>query len=149
MGPQQLRRLVESARVARLATVGADGQPHLVPVCFALLDDTAYSAVDHKPKRTARLRRLTNIEATGRACLLVDHYAEEWETLWWVRLDGLGRVVADPAEAGRAIAALVDKYPQYAARPPAGPVLAVDVTGWSGWSGGRQAPPVSRPADDQ
>jgi hypothetical protein len=44
-------------------------------------------------------------------------------------------VVADPHEAGHAVGALVDKYRQYAGRPPAGPVLAVEVTRWTGWSG--------------
>jgi PPOX class probable F420-dependent enzyme len=129
-----MRRLAESARVAHLATVGADGRPHLVPVCFVLLGDVVYSAVDHKPKRTTRLRRVANIEATGRACLLVDGYSEDWSALWWVRLDGAGRVVDDPVEAARAVTALTGKYPQYAGRAPAGPVIAVDVTRWSGWS---------------
>jgi PPOX class probable F420-dependent enzyme len=128
------RALVEAARVARLATVGPDGRPHLVPICFVLLGDTVYSAVDHKPKRSARLRRLANIRATGRASVLVDEYREDWRQLWWVRLDGSARVVDDPAEAARAVAALAGKYEQYARQPPAGPVLAVTVTRWSGWS---------------
>jgi PPOX class probable F420-dependent enzyme len=129
-----MRRLVGSARVARLASVSAGGAPHLVPVCFVLLGDTVYSAVDHKPKRTIRLHRLANLAATGHACVLVDHYSEDWRQLWWVRLDGHGRVVDDPREAARAVAALVGKYEQYAERAPDGPVLAVDVTGWRGWS---------------
>jgi PPOX class probable F420-dependent enzyme len=131
---RDMRRLVESARVARLATVGSDGRPHLVPCCFALPRDVVYSAVDHKPKRGTKLRRIANVEATGHASLLVDDYSEDWATLWWVRLDGHGRVVADPAEAARAINALVGKYVQYARQPPTGPVLAVDVTRWTGWS---------------
>jgi PPOX class probable F420-dependent enzyme len=129
-----MRRLVEPARVARLATVAADGTPHLVPFCFALLGDAVYSAVDHKPKRGARLRRFDNVRATGRACVLVDEYAEDWSTLWWVRIDGHGRVVDDQAEAARAIAALTGKYPQYADRPPHEPVLAVTALHWSGWA---------------
>jgi PPOX class probable F420-dependent enzyme len=129
------RSLVAAARVGRLATVDAAGRPHAVPVCFVLLGDTAYSAVDHKPKRSTRLRRIANIEATGRACLLVDHYEEDWSALWWVRLDGAARVVTDPGEAARAVDGLVGKYPQYAARPPAGPVLALDVRKWTAWSG--------------
>jgi PPOX class probable F420-dependent enzyme len=133
---QDMRRLAGSARVGRLATVGADGRPHLVPVCFVLVGATAYSAVDHKPKRTTQLRRLANIEATGHACLLVDHYSEDWSTLWWVRMDGRGRAVADPTEVAGALAALVDKYVQYAERPPTGLVLALDVTRWTGWSAG-------------
>jgi PPOX class probable F420-dependent enzyme len=130
-----MRRLVEPARVARLATVSADGRPHLVPVCFTLVGEVAYSAIDHKPKRTSRLRRLANIEATGQASLLVDEYHEDWSALWWVRLDGRGRVVSDAAEAADAIAALMAKYDQYAATPPAGPVLAIEIARWSGWSG--------------
>lgn len=129
-----MRQLVGDARVARLATVDKRGVPHAVPVCFALLGDAVYSAVDHKPKRGTRLRRTANIETTGRACLLVDEYAEDWSRLWWVRLDGSGRVVGEPPERGAAVAALVAKYRQYTDRPPAGPVIAVDVVRWSGWS---------------
>lgn len=132
--PEAIRRLVGAARVGRLATVGRDGHPHAVPICFALRGETVYSAVDHKPKRATRLRRVTNLAETGQACLLLDEYAEDWSTLWWVRLDGAGRVVDDPAERATAVAALVAKYPQYRDRPPAGPVIALDVTRWSGWS---------------
>lgn len=131
-----MRRLVTAARVARLATTGADGRPHAVPVCYALRGETVYSAVDHKPKRGRRLRRVSNLERTGDACLLIDRYGQDWSDLWWVRLDGRGRVVADPGEAAGAVAALVDKYPQYRDRPPDGPVIAVDITAWSGWSAG-------------
>lgn len=129
-----MRRLVAAARVGRLATVAADGRPNLVPVCFALRGDTVYSAVDHKPKRTRQLRRIANLAQTGWASLLVDAYAEDWSTLWWVRLDGAGRVVADQPEAAAAIAALAEKYPQYREQPPAGPVIAVEVSRWRGWS---------------
>ena len=62
-----MRGLVERARVAHLATVAPDGQPHIVPVCFVLSGEIAYSAVDRKPKRGPRLRRMVNIEATGHA----------------------------------------------------------------------------------
>jgi PPOX class probable F420-dependent enzyme len=131
---QTMRQLAQSARVGHLGTAGVDGQPHVVPVCFVLVDDVAYTAVDHKPKRTTQLRRIANLAATGHACLLVDHYREDWSSLWWVRLDGHGRVVDDPHEVGRAIAGLQGKYRQYADLPPTGPVLALDVTRWSGWS---------------
>jgi PPOX class probable F420-dependent enzyme len=133
---QTMRHLVESARVGHLGTAGDDGRPHVVPVCFVLIDETAYTAVDHKPKRTTQLRRIANVRATGHACLLVDEYREDWSTLWWVRLDGHGRVVEGPDETARAVAGLADKYPQYAELPPTGRVLALDVTRWSGWSAG-------------
>jgi PPOX class probable F420-dependent enzyme len=125
---------VRRARIARLATVGADGRPHLVPVCIAVLGDTAYTGVDHKPKRSTRLRRIANLERNGLACLLVDAYSEDWSSLWWVRLDGRGRVVDDADEAARAVAELRRKYEQYDARPPSGPVIAIDIERWVAWS---------------
>jgi PPOX class probable F420-dependent enzyme len=132
LSPAEARRRFAAARVARLATVAADGAPHLVPVVFALLGETAYSVVDAKPKRTLELRRLENVRATGHAALLADHYSEDWDELWWARADGAGRVI-DPAgpEAQAALAALAERYPQ---QQPAGAVLAVDVERWSGWS---------------
>src|SRR6266496_3023279 len=130
MDARTMRRLVESAPVGHLGTVGAGQRPHVVPVCFALAGDVVYSAVDHKPKRGTRLRRLDNIEATGCACLLVDEYRDDWSQLWWVRVDGGGRVVHEPGEADLAVAALVAKYEQYAERPPGGPVIAIDPDRW-------------------
>lgn len=134
MDRELLRERVAAARVGRLATAGADGRPHAVPLCFVLLDDSVYSAVDHKPKRGPRLRRLRHIEETGRACLLVDEYAEDWSALWWIRLDGPARLVRDAGESGRAFAALIRKYPQYVRQPPTGEVLAIDVDAWTWWS---------------
>jgi len=99
--PDDARRRVAEARVARLATVRPDGAPHLVPVTFALLDDDrVVTAVDAKPKTTQHLQRLVNISAEPRVGLLVDHYDDDWQQLWWVRLDGTARVVRDEPERG-------------------------------------------------
>jgi PPOX class probable F420-dependent enzyme len=130
------RRRFAAEGVARLATVGADGRPHLVPVVFALDGDTLYTAVDDvKPKATQRLRRLRNIAAHPAVALLADHYDDDWSALWWVRADGTARILepAD-AEAGRARALLADRYEQYRAAPPPGPVIAVAVERWTGWA---------------
>jgi PPOX class probable F420-dependent enzyme len=102
-----------------------------------LAGDTVYSAVDGKPKSTRALKRLANITANPAVSLLVDHYDDDWTQLWWVRADGHATVVdvTDP-EAVRALAALSAKYPQYAADPPAGPMVRVDVRRWSSWRHG-------------
>jgi PPOX class probable F420-dependent enzyme len=131
-----------SARVARLATADEAGAPHLVPIVFALAGDTLYSAVDAKPKRSAALKRLANVRANPAVAVLADHYDEDWTTLWWARADGVARVLprdaapgsAVAAETGRALDLLSARYPQYRAQPPPGPVLAVEVTRWSGWA---------------
>jgi PPOX class probable F420-dependent enzyme len=126
------RERFAAARVARLATADAEGRPHLVPVVFAVRDDTVYSAVDAKPKRTTSLRRLANVAENPAVSLLVDHYEEDWERLWWVRAEGRGRVLeGSVSEAARAIELLRERYPQQRAT---GAVLAVDVERWSGWA---------------
>jgi PPOX class probable F420-dependent enzyme len=129
-----LRQQAAEWPVARLATVDGDGTPHLVPCCFALDGDVAYSVVDHKPKKSAALRRLDNIRANPAVCLLVDHYEDDWSHLWWVRFDGRARVVEDGPEHAAAIALLCAKYAQYRATPPSGAVVAIDVTGVRSWA---------------
>ena len=124
--------LFATARVARLATVGATGAPHLVPIVFAVAGDVIHTAVDGKPKRHRRLARLANIEREPRVSVLADHYDEDWTALWWVRADGIARI---RDAAPDALAALTARYPQYAAAPPPGPYLTIEVRNWSAWSG--------------
>jgi PPOX class probable F420-dependent enzyme len=130
----ELRRRFASSAVARLATVRPDGAPHVVPLVFALVEDTVYSAVDAKPKRTSALQRLANVRAEPRCALLVDHYEDDWSRLWWVRADGTAAVVDQPPAAHPGLAALAERHPQYREQPPAGPLLVVTVQQWSGWS---------------
>lgn len=138
--PDEQRARVSAARVARLATLRADGTARLVPITFVLLDGLVCSAVDEvKPKRSTRLARLADVRRDPRAAVLVDHYAEEWTLLWWVRIDGTAAVHEAGELADRARAALAAKYPPYAGAPPAGPVLVLTPHRWAGWRG--SAPP--------
>ena len=121
------------APVARMATVTPDGRPHVVPIVFAVAGEVIYTAVDGKPKSTARLQRLANIEADPRVSIVVDHYTDDWSQLWWVRADGVATVVADGPECGRGVALLRAKYPQYAEVTLDGPVIAVAVEKWTSW----------------
>ncbi len=128
--PAGAEERVAAARVGRLATVTADGRPHVVAVCFALAGGRIFTAVDAKPKSTRALRRLENVRATGRASLLVDHYEEDWSKLWWVRVDCRAEVLS---ESVAAIDALAAKYEQYRAEPPAGPLIALTPEAWRTW----------------
>ncbi len=138
LAAEQARRLLAAARVARLATASPDGVPHLVPVTFALAGDTVYTAVDGKPKAArptpAGLRRLDNIRRNPAVALLADHYAEDWSALWWARADGEAAVIDDPALMAGPARLLAGRYPQYATVPLPGPVIAIQVTRWSGWA---------------
>ena len=122
-----------SAPVARLGTVASDGTPHLVPVVFALRDDVVYTAVDAKPKTTQRLRRLANIERHPLVSLLVDHYADDWTQLWWVRIDGIAAIHHDGTALHAGHDLLRAKYAQYQTVPLNGPVIAIAVQRWRSW----------------
>lgn len=134
MDRDQALSLVVTARVARLATVTPDGDPHVVPIVFALDGDDLVTAVDHKPKRTRDLQRLDNLRAKPRASVLVDRYSDDWNTLWWVRIDGTARIVETGEAFDSAIDALVTRYEQYRDRVPDGPVIRVAIERVSGWS---------------
>lgn len=141
----EARSRLGGARVGRLATVTPAGRPHVVPVCFALDGDAVYSAVDDKPKATRALSRLDNVRASPVAALLVDHYDEDWELLWWVRADGEARVVDESSpEHGRAVELLRGKYDQYRDHR-LGSVIALDVKALRSWA----ATPPRRDNDDR
>jgi PPOX class probable F420-dependent enzyme len=128
------RAHLAAARVGRLATVRPDGGPHVVVCCYAVEGDRVWTAVDDKPKRGVRLQRLANVRANPHASLLVDHYEEDWERLWWVRIDGAAAVLEIGNEEERAIAALTARYPQYERARPGGPVIAITIERITGWS---------------
>ena len=134
MQTPELRRRFASSPVAHLSTVRPDGRPHVVPMVFALVGDTVYTAVDAKPKRSRDLQRLANVRAEPRCALLVDHYEDDWRRLWWVRADGRGEVVDAPFAAHPGIQALMQRFPQYRDEPPSGPLLVITVERWNGWA---------------
>jgi PPOX class probable F420-dependent enzyme len=142
-----LRGRITRARVAYLAT--SDGKtPSVVPVCFVLIGETVYQAIDDKPKSVdpGRLRRVKNVRANPRAALLIDHYVEDWRRLWWVLLRGRARIVDRGPEQQRAIVALRKKYAQYRTTVPLAAdalVLAIDLRRTRQWrtsSTGRARP---------
>jgi PPOX class probable F420-dependent enzyme len=111
--PAWALELLRDARVGRLGTVDAAGQPLVVPVCYVYDGERCYSAVDAKPKRTRNLKRLRNLADNPRVSLAVDHYDEDWRALRYVIVQGRGDVLESGDEFSRVIDLLVTKYPQY------------------------------------
>lgn len=130
----EARQRFGTVPVARLASIGPDGQPHIVPITFAIDGDHIYTAVDAKPKSTRRLARLRNIAADPRVAVLADHYEHDWTGLWWVRADGRASILIAPAEQDHPLRLLADRYPQYRDNLPDGPVIAILAERWSGWA---------------
>lgn len=112
------RAFVDRARVGRLATADADGRPHVVPVCYALLDSNGgrkvVTPVDEKPKTTTELRRVRDVRENPRVALIIDRYVSNWSQLGWVQIRGRASVVPTDGEAhGDAVQALRGRYEQY------------------------------------
>lgn len=121
--------------VARLATLRRDGTPRLVPITFVLVDGVFCCAVDRiKPKTDTRLARLRDIDRDPRAALLIDHYADDWSQLWWVRVETTAAEHGDGELRERALDELQRKYPPYRDERPDGPLIAFTPTAWSGWT---------------
>jgi|TARA_B110000116_G_scaffold111316_1_gene96559 PPOX class probable F420-dependent enzyme len=108
-------RFLRSARAGHLATADANGQPHVIPVCYVFDGQTIYSVLDAKPKTTSlrQLRRVRNILANPHVSLVVDHYEEDWTRLQYVMVTGDAELLESGEEWNRAIAMLREKYPQY------------------------------------
>lgn len=138
------RIFLAQARVARLATASADGEPHVVPVCFVFDGTCLYSAIDGKPKRVAapKLRRLQNIRANPRASLVVDRYDEDWTRLRYVLVAGRAEILEAGPDRERALDLLREKYPQYRAMADfgRGPVIRLTPERVATWQG---APPAA------
>ncbi len=127
----EARRFLEAHRLGHLATAGADGRPHVMPVCFALDDGGLYFIADEKPKRrpARALRRLENVRENPWAALVVDDWDEDWTRLAWLLVRGPARIVAAPAAHAKAVRLLRARYPQYVAMalddPERNPVVRI------------------------
>jgi PPOX class probable F420-dependent enzyme len=120
--PEWARELVSAARVARLGLLDERDAPRVLPVTFAAWEGFLWSAVDRKPKRARELARVRRLRRRPLAALLVDAYDDDWSRLAWLELRGPVAVLDGGAAPG-ALAALAEKYEQYRAEPPPGPLL--------------------------
>jgi len=130
------RRFVLAHRVARLATAGADGRPHVIPVCYAFDGERFFFPIDEKPKRVgpARLKRVRNIQENPRVALVIDDYAEDWTQLRFILVQGVAEIVDGGATHVTALGLLRDRYPQYRAmRLEERPVVAISPRTVAAW----------------
>lgn len=113
------RAFLSAHRVAHLATSTLNGEPHVVPVCFAGDGEELFIVVDTKPKKVPpfRLKRLLNIRENPSVALLVDTYSEDWSRLGYLLIYGSAEIVDDAEEHGKALRLLREKYPQYRSMP--------------------------------
>ncbi|HEU0215480.1 MAG TPA: TIGR03668 family PPOX class F420-dependent oxidoreductase [Stellaceae bacterium] len=140
------RRFLADRRVAHLATADRGAAPHVVPVCFAVIEQTLYITIDEKPKQASSvpLKRIRNIAENPAVAVVVDRYDEDWTRLGWVMLRGSAEILDGGGEHDRAQALLCERYPQYRAMWLAAlPVVALRIERVSAW--GDLSDPVNQP----
>jgi len=133
------RDFIIQRRVARLATVDAEGQPHVVPIVYAFDGERLYTPLDAKPKQVelSRLRRVRNIQLNPRVAVIIDDYGEDWRELAWVQVRGRAEIVTDGAVYATGVGLLHGKYPQYEAMPLDGrPLIVITPRRVISWRGG-------------
>lgn len=142
------RCFLDTRRVAYLATADARAVPHVVPVCFAIADETLYMTIDEKKKRDAGppLKRLRNIAENPAVAVVADRYADDWTRLGWIMLRGRAVILPEGSEHARAQALLRARYPQLSNMNIAPlPVIAVRlerVMSWGNLAVDGLAPPA-------
>lgn len=108
---QRERSFVDTARVARVATVDAAGIPHNVPICPLLDGETIYFATETESKKAR------NLAAHSMVAITFDDYTEAWEHLRGIMIVGESFVVK-PAEFRRIRKKLYTKYLIYPSVAP-------------------------------
>lgn len=135
LDPAEAKARFAASPVARLATAGRDGRPHVVPCTFAIDDlGRIVIGIDNKPKTSINLRRLRNISENPQVSLIADHYDNDWNQLWWARADGTAAIERSGAAHQAHWSQLTSKYPQYDGQVLEGPMILVTVESWSGWA---------------
>jgi len=138
-----VRALLDSARVAHLATADQYARPHVIPIVFVMREGRLYFPLDRKPKRDDDwhlLRRVRNIETNGRVSIVVDHWDEDWSKLAWVLIEGVASILETGEERDSAARDLAMKYEQYAENGLEGrPVVRVVIERTVQWRAGSES----------
>ena len=69
----EVEYLSNPRRLGRLATVGADGTPHVVPV--GIFHETTRDVIDVAGRELEKTKKYRDVERTGRAAIVVDDLA--------------------------------------------------------------------------
>ena len=83
-------------RLGRIATVGADGQPHVVPTSFRYNPD--HDAIDVGGLRMSQTKKVRDVRRTGRASIVVDDVLPPWSPRM-IEIRGTAEVVPSGGKA--------------------------------------------------
>lgn len=103
MSDAEITDFIVSSRTATLATIGADGQPHLVAMWYAVLDGELWFETKAKSQKVVNLRRNPKI-----TCLIEDGLT--YDTLRGVSIEGEAEIVEDPDKLFEVGVSVFERY---------------------------------------
>ncbi|HEV2244449.1 MAG TPA: PPOX class F420-dependent oxidoreductase [Streptosporangiaceae bacterium] len=83
-------------RLGRIATVGPDGQPHVVPTSFRY--NAEHDSIDVGGLRMSQTKKLRDVQRTGRASIVIDDVLPPWQPRM-IEVRGRASVVASGGKA--------------------------------------------------
>ena len=91
----ELQCLAGGRQLGRIATVGADGTPHVVPV--ASIYNAARDAIDIGGQELEQTKKFRDVARTGRAAIVIDDLAstDPWRPRG-IEIRGRGEAIALP-----------------------------------------------------
>ncbi len=102
--PEEEDELLASARVLQVASINADGTPHLVPMWFERDDEGAIIFTTY-----ATSQKVRNLERDPRLTVLVE-VGEAYDELRGLSMDATAEIVRNPEVTARALAVVGAKY---------------------------------------
>ncbi|MFD6198476.1 pyridoxamine 5'-phosphate oxidase family protein [Mycobacteriaceae bacterium NPDC060252] len=88
MSDEEITEFINNSRTTTMATIGADGQPHLVAMWYAVIDGELWFETKAKSQKVVNLKRDPRI-----TCLIEDGHT--YDTLRGVSIEGQAEIVED------------------------------------------------------
>ncbi|MFA4082644.1 pyridoxamine 5'-phosphate oxidase family protein [Mycobacteroides salmoniphilum] len=88
MSDEEITDFINNSRTTTMATIGADGQPHLVAMWYAVIDGELWFETKAKSQKVVNLKRDPRI-----TCLIEDGLT--YDTLRGVSIEGQAEIIED------------------------------------------------------
>lgn len=103
MTPEEVDGFIERSRTATLATIGADGRPHLVAMWYAVVDGDIWFETKARSQKAVNLRRDPRVTVSIEAGLTYD-------ALRGVSINGTAEIVEDPEALWQVGVSIWERY---------------------------------------
>ncbi|WP_078308932.1 MULTISPECIES: PPOX class F420-dependent oxidoreductase [unclassified Mycobacterium] len=103
MSDEEITEFINNSRTTTMATIGADGQPHLVAMWYAVIEGELWFETKAKSQKVVNLKRDPRI-----TCLIEDGLT--YDTLRGVSIEGQAEIVEDADQLFQVGISVFERY---------------------------------------